>query len=180
MAVVTLLSTLITNRDAVPKVQTDGFVSQGENTQSYGWVFTGSADSAGSAYKMCQVPSNARMTSLGLINGTLGNSSVIDIGVWYPTVVPTGGGAFLAGSLGGTLISSSNFRTAMLGDTTNTTPLEMMVTTNTRQGPNYQEMALWQMLNLTTDPECMLDVGVSVRVAVATSGYVGLKASFQY
>lgn len=180
MALVTLLSTLITNRDATPKVLTDGFIAQGENSQSYGWVFTGSADNAGSAYKMCQVPSNARLTSLGLTNQTLGNSSQIDVGVWYPTVVPTGGGAFLASSLGGTLVSSSNFRTAMLGDTVNTTPLEMIVTTNTRQLPNYQEMPLWQMLNLTTDPECMLDVGISVRVATATSGYIGLRASFQY
>lgn len=175
-----LYSTLITNRDATPKVLTDGFIAEGTLTQGYGFIFSGASDVAGTAYKLVSVPSNARLNALGLTNTTLGNSSVIDIGVWYPTVVPTGGGAFLAASLGGTMIGSSNFTTGMLGDTANVTPLEMIKTTNTRQGPNYQEMPLWQMLNLTTDPECMIDIGVSVRVAVATAGYVGLRATYQY
>ncbi len=175
-----LLSTLITNRDATPKVLTDGFIAEGILTGCYGYIFSGASDVAGTGYKLVSVPSNSRLVSLGLTNTTLGNSSVIDIAVWYPTVVPTGGGAFLAGSLGGTIIGSSNFTTGMLGDTANVTPLEMIKTTNTRQGPNYQEMPLWQMLNLTTDPECMLDIGVAVRVAVATAGYVGLRATYQY
>lgn len=178
MAVVVLSSTIITNRDATPKSLTDGFINAGTFTQSYGYVFTGSADSAGSAYKLVTVPSNSRLSSLSLINTTLGNSSVIDTGVWYPSIVPTGGGAFLASSKGGTIIGSSVFKSAMLGDTTNTTPLDLIVTTNTTQGPNYQEMPLWQMIGLTADPECSLDIGISVRVAVATAGYIGLKASY--
>ncbi len=176
----TLKSTLITNRDATPKVLTDGFIAEGQLSQCYGFIFSGASDAAGTEYKLVSVPSNARLSSLNLINTTLGNSSVIDVGAWYPTTVPQGGGAFLAASLAGTMIGSSNFRTAMLGDTANTTPLEMLVTTNTRQGPNYQEMPLWQMLNLSADPECMIDLGISVRVAVATAGYVGLKATYQW
>ncbi len=175
-----LFSTLITNRDATPKVLTDSFIAEGTLTGSYGYIFSGASDAAGTAYKLVSVPSNSRLVALGLTNTTLGNSSVIDIGVWYPTTVPVGGGAFLAASLGASIIGSSNFTTGMLGDTANVTPLEMIKTTNTRQGPNYQEMPLWQMLNLTADPECMLDIGVSVRVAVATAGYVGLRATFQY
>ncbi len=175
-----LLSTLLTNRDAVPKVLTDGFIAEGTLTQGYGYVFTGASDAAGSAYRLVSVPSNSRLSSLSLINTTLGNSSVIDTAVWYPTVVPQGGGAFLAASLGASIIGSSVFKSNMLGDTTNTTPLELIITTNTRQGPNYQEMPLWQMIGLSADPECMLDIGISVRVAVATAGYVGMKATYIY
>ena len=173
-------STLITNRDATPKVLTDAFISGGTLSQSYGWVFTGASDVAGTPYRMVSVPSGARLSSLSLINTTLGNSSSIDIGVWYPTLVPTGGGAFLAASLNGTLIGSSLFKTAILGDTLNNTPLEVMSAATTRQQPNFQEMPLWQMIGLTSDPECNLDLGVVVRIAVATAGYLGLKATYQY
>ncbi len=175
-----LSSTLITNRDATPKVLTDSFIAEGILTQCYGWVFTGASDVAGTYYRLVTVPSNARLAALTLTNTTLGNSSVIDTTVWYPTVVPTGGGAFLAGSLATTVISSSLLRSAMLGDTTNTTPLELMVNSTTHMGINYQEMPLWQMIGLTADPQCTLDIGISVRVAVATAGYVGLRATYQF
>lgn len=180
MSVVTIKSTLITNRDATPKALTDSFISAGQLSQSYGWVFTGAADSAGSAYPMVQVPSSARVSALSLINTTLGNSSVIDVGIWYPTTIPTGGGAFLSSALAGTLISSSSFRPAMLGDTANTVPLELQLNTTARMGANYQEMPLWQMIGLASDPEISLDIGISVRVAVATAGYVGMKATYIY
>ncbi len=175
-----LKSTIITNRDATPKLLTDGSIAGGQLSQSYGFIFSGASDAAATAYRLVPVPSNARLTSLGLSNTTLGNSSVIDIGVWYPTVVPVGGGAFLAASLNGTMISSSAIRSGMLGDTANTTPLECLINTTAHLGINYQEMPLWQMIGLSSDPECVLDIGVSVRVAVATAGYVGLRATYVY
>lgn len=180
MAVVNLKSTLITNRDATPKVLTDASISGGDLRQAYGWVFTGSADSAASTYRLCQVPSNARLTSLSMINGALGSGCLLDVAVWYPTNVPIGGASFIPAASSATLVSSSSFTTAIVGNTTNTTPSELVVTTNTRQGPNYQEMPLWQMLNLTADPEIFLDIGFSVNIAVATAGYLGLKATYIY
>lgn len=180
MGVVTLKSTALTNRDAVPKVLTDPFIAGGVVSQAYGYVFTGAADSAASNYKLVSVPSNCRLSSLSMINGALGSGCVLDVAVWYPTTVPQGGGAFLAASLGGTLIGSSNFTTAIVGNTTNTTPSELVVTTNTLQGPNYQEMPLWQMLNLASDPETAFDIGFSVRIAVASAGYIGLKATYVF
>jgi hypothetical protein len=173
-------STLITNRDATPKVLTDSFIANGVLSQGYGWVFTGGTDVAGTAYRMVSVPSNSRLSSLEMTNTTLGNSSSIDVGVWYPTQIPSGGGAFLAQSLAGTLIGSSLFKTAILGDTLNSTPGQLMSTTFTRQQPNFQEMPFWQMIGLTADPIMDLDVGFVVRVAVATAGYLGLKATYLF
>jgi hypothetical protein len=175
-----LKSTLLTNRDATPKLLTDGFIAAGNLSQCYGYVFTGASDAAGSAYRMVTVPSGARLSSLSMINDTLGNSSKVDVAAWYPTVVPVGGGAFLSASSNAALISSSSFKTGVLGDTTNTTPSELIVTTNTNQNANYQEMPLWQMLGLASDPECMIDLGLTVRVAVAAAGYVGMKATYLY
>lgn len=180
MALVNLKSTLITNRDATPKVLTDAGISGGDLREAYGWIFTGSADNAGSQYRLCQVPSNARLVALSMINGALGSGCLIDTAVWYPTTVPLGGANFLPASSSAALVSSSAFTTGIVGNTANTTPSALIVTTNTTQGPNYQEMPLWQMLGLAADPEIYLDLGFSVRIATATAGYVGLRATYSF
>ena len=176
----TLKSTLITNRDATPKVFTDAFISGGQLSQSYGFIYTGASDAAGTNYKMVSVPSDARLSSLGFINTTLGNSSKVDVTAWYPTTIQSGGGNFLAQSLAGTIISSSAFVAGMLGDTTNNTMLELITVATTLNYPQYQEMPLWQFLGLATDPGLSIDLGLSVRVAVATAGYIGMKATYVY
>lgn len=178
MAVVNLKSTLITNRDATPKVLTDASISGAQLTETYGFVFTGSADSAASNYRLIQVPSNARVSSLAVINGALGSGCLLDTAVWYPTAVQPGGANFVPAASSATLISSTAFTTAIVGNTANTTPSELIVTTNTRQSPNYQEMPLWQMIGLPSDPEMSLDIGFSVNIAVATAGYIGLKCRY--
>lgn len=170
-----LKSTVISNRDATPKVLTDSFINAGKFSESYGYVFTGASDSAGSTYKLAIVPSNARLSELSWINGALGSGCLLDVAVWYPTTVPQGGGNFLTVA-GGTLVSSSAFSTALVGNTANATQSSLLSTA--QQGPNYQEMPFWQLLGLASDPEIPLDVGFSVRVAVASAGYVGLRARF--
>lgn len=180
MGVVTLKSNAITNRDATPKVLTDALISGAATNQAYGWVFTGSADSAASNYKLCQVPSEARLASLDFVNGALGSGCVLDVAAWYPTAFQSGGGAFLAQSLTGTLISSSTFTTQITGNTANTTFAQLMITTGTQASPNYWEQPLWALLGLASDPECVVDLGFSVRIAVATAGYIAMKASYNF
>lgn len=177
MSVVTLKSTAITNRDASPTVHTDSQISGGQRNEAFGFVFTGAADSAGSAYKLCQVPSDARITDLQYVANTLGSGCFFDVGVWYPTALQPGGMSFLSSALAGVMVSSSNFKTN-IAEASTTTWTTLMDTGNTRQGVNYQEMALWQMLNLSADPGIYLDLGFSIRLAVATAGYIGLKASY--
>lgn len=180
MAVVTLKSNAITNRDATPKVLTDAGIAGGALCQSYGYVFTGSADSAASNYKLVSMASDVMLKSLEWVNGALGSGCVLDVAAWYPTAFQSGGGAFLAQSLTGTLISSSTFTTQITGNTANTTWSQLMITTGVLGSPNYIEQPLWFMLGLAADPECTIDIGFSVRLAVATAGYVGLKAEYSY
>lgn len=180
MAVVTLKSNQITNRDATPKVLTDALISGGALNHSFGYVFTGSADSAASNYKLSSVPSGAQMISLDWANGALGSGCVLDVAAWYPTAFQSGGGSFLAQSLTGTLISSSTFTTQITGNTANTTWSQLMITTGTQASPNYWELPLWMLLGLSADPECNIDLGFSVRLAVASAGYVAMKATYSY
>jgi hypothetical protein len=180
MAVVNLKSNALTNRDATPKVLTDALISGGSINHSYGWVFTGAADSAASNYRLASVPSSAQLTSLEWVNGSLGSACLLDVAAWYPTNFQSGGGAFLAQSLTTVLISSSTFSTLISGTIANTTFSQLMTTAGTQATPNYWEQPLWALLGLASDPECVIDLGFSVRVAVANAGYVGMKASFSF
>lgn len=171
-------STLLTNRDATPKVLTDGFLSGGTGTDTVGSVQVGTSDSAGSFYRLVQVPSNARIDSIRWQSGALSNSCALDIAVWYPTTIPTGGGNFVPSACAGAIIASSVFATNLLAGSAN------QATDVTNQSGNYliplQETPLWNVLGFATDPELFFDIGFSVRVATGASGYVGLKVAYQF
>lgn len=175
-----LKSTFITNRDATPKVFTDGFLAGGTGTEAIGSVNTGASDAAGSTYRLVSIPSNARVDALRWqTSATLGSGCILDVAVWYPTTIQPGGANFLAASVATTLISSSVFATA-LGGTTAAIP----ITDITNQSGNYlvplQETPLWNVLGLSADPELYFDIGFTLRVATGASGYVGLRCAYQF
>lgn len=178
MATVNLKSTLLTNRDATPKVLTDAYLSGGILEEVQGSVKTNNNDNAGSQYRLLQVPSNARLSSLIWQSDALGSGCIVDVAVWYPTSLPLGGGNFLASGSSAALISSSIFATGL------TAPAANALTDITNQSLNYliplQETPLWNVLGLAADPEVSFDIGFTVRVATASAGYVGLKARYQY
>ncbi len=176
MAVFNLKSTLITNRDATPKVFTDNIVSGGEYKESEGYVQTGSAaDSVGSTYKLCTVPSRARVSSLSIQNGAGGGAAALNVGVFYPTFIPVGAG--LSASLAGTAIDA-DFFAAALSAVAAAGPTEIV----NQSGTNtiaLQEMSLWQALGLSADPGIDLDIVVSVSTVLAAQIFIGLKARYQ-
>lgn len=171
-------STLLVNRDATPKVLTDGFLSGGLFGESQGSAKTGAADAAGTTYRLVSVPSNAKLSSLIWQSDSLGSGCVVDVGVWYPTTLPVGGGAFLSQQSAAVLISSSIFATGL------TAPAATALTEITNQSLNYliplQETPLWNVLGMLSDPEISFDIGFVARSATAAAGYVGLKARYQF
>jgi len=183
MAVTSLKSNQITNRDATPKVLTDAGIGAGSVNHSQDWVYSAGSDSAASAWRICQVPSEGFLGNIEFMNGALGSGCVLDIAAWYPTNFQSGGGAFLAQSLTGTLISSSAFLAQINGNTANATFTSGMSNTATGSfsGINYlMTQPLWVILGLSSDPECDIDIGFSVRLAVSSAGYVGMKTSYSY
>lgn len=178
MSLVNMKSTLLTNRDATPKVLTDAYLSGGILEESQGSIKTNNGDNAGSQYRLISVESNARVSSLIWQSDSLGSGCILDVAVWYPTAVPQGGANFLAASLAGTLISSSIFAAGL------TAPSANALTEITNQSANYliplQETPLWNVLGLTSDPEISFDIGFTLRAATAAAGYVGLKGRYQY
>lgn len=173
-----LKSTLLTNRDATPKVLTDAFLAGGILEEVQGSVKTGASDTANSYYRLVQVPSNAKLSQIYWQSDALGSGCIVDVGVWYPSVLPQGGGNFLATACAGVIISSSIFATGL------TAPAATALTEITNQSLNYliplQETVLWNVLGMASDPEIDFDIGFVTRVATAAAGYVSLKVRYQY
>ena len=163
-----LKSTLLTNRDATPKLLTDAGISGGAINESKGVVFTGATDAAGSTYRLVTMPSDGFVSSLSYYNTALGSGCVVDVAAWYPTSFQSGGGGFLAQSLTTTLISSSTFATALVGNTAHVDWTACMSTLGTTV-PDGADFPIWQILGLSADPECNIDLGFTVRTAVATA-----------
>lgn len=179
MSAFNIKSSVLTGRDATPKVLAEASLAKGIIKEAYGAQCVSNAgtdlNTAGTQIRLVQVPSVARLTSLQYC-GTSTGTSALDIAAWYPTQIPGGGGNFLTVA-SGALISSSKFLTNFIIPDTNsvfTTAFPAMAT----MGPGILEQPLWQMLGLATDPEVPIDLGITVRTACAINGYVGLKATY--
>jgi len=174
MAVVTLKSTMITNRDATPKVLTDAFVANGEMLEVEGYVAPANGDSATSKYKLCDVPSNARMSSLLMQCTALGAGAQLALGVFWPTFIPLG--ADLLASNAGLAIDDDFFATAV--DVSAALAQSEFINESGTNTIAKQEMPLWQALGLASDPGINLDIVASVVVAIAAAGFVSVKARY--
>lgn len=176
MSVFIIKSTVITNRDATPKVLTDAYLSGGLAKSVEGYVQTATgADGAGSTYTVLTVPSNSRLESLKFQTSGLGTSCTLDIGVAYPTFIPVGSG--LSAANAGTVINTTLFVSATAASNA-VAATDLITTANV--AINKQELQLWAMAGLTSDPGIDLDIFVNVHVAVALQGYIGLKATYVF
>lgn len=179
MSAFNIKSVVIRDREASPPLHNNATLAKGvlhealqvENTSNAG----SDIGAAGTQIRLVSVPSNARLSRLEYSRADLGTSS-LDIAVWYPDQLAQGGENSLSASLESTLVSSSAFATAISGDTAVAWTDAMGA--NTTPSLAQRTQPLWQLLGLTADPACDLDLGFSVRTANATNGYVGLRAQY--
>lgn len=175
MATFNLKSTIITNRDATPKVLSDSSVDGGKTQESTGYVQSSTAtDGAGTFYRLCQVPSSARVSSLILQADALATGAAIDVGVYYPTFIPVGAG--LSASNAGAVINTQLFASALA--VSNATAATEIINSSGNNTIAKQELPLWNAAGLTADPGIDLDIVVRVQTAIAAQGYIGLKAKY--
>lgn len=174
MSTFNVKSTFISNRDASPKVLTDPFQGTGIPKAMTGVENIPQTAGILSTVKLLSIPAGAKLQTLEHCAGALGTSA-IDMAVWYPTNVP--GGAVIAQSLSGTLISSSWATSNITGVDTAISWTDSFGTV-ANFGIAKRSYALWQILGLSADPLVDLDVGFTVRTANAIAGYVGLRAMF--
>jgi len=169
-------STQISNADATPPVRSDGFLAGGKLSSAIGSCATGgSADGSGSTYRLCRVPSSARITRVEYQSDAMGGSAAVDIGVYWPTTIPAGAG--LSPANDAAVISQALFGSA-LSVVSAVKPTEC-----TNESGNYtiakQEQPLWQAAGLTADPGIDLDVVATSTADFAASGSLGIKVYYQ-
>lgn len=167
-------STQITNADA--GTRSDSFLAGGQLQSAIGSCATGSAaDAVGSKYRLCRIPSNARVCGLWLQNDALGTSAAVNVGVYYPTDVPSGSG--LDSSDATTVIDEDYFASAV-SVASAAKPTDIINESGTNTIAN-QELPLWQAVGLDSDPGIDLDIVATVSTVLAASGSLGLKVDYQ-
>lgn len=85
MAVVTVKSTAITNRDATPRVHNSDYLEGGVNRMSIAAVAVTTGDTSTSKYILAKIPSSARLSAISLFSDDMGSQTTLDFGLWDTT-----------------------------------------------------------------------------------------------
>ncbi len=165
MAVVSLKSGSITNRDATPRVKNNSSVEAGMLKGCVGTLEATAADDIGSTYRMFQVPSNAVMHHLTLWADDQGTGGDADVGIYQTT------------ENGGAVVDADFFASAV---DINAAALAAVDVTHesTVFGLEDAEKPLWQALGLSADPCIMYDVVLTLTEANSAGASILLKGVF--
>lgn len=160
MAVVNLLSTLLTNRDATPKVLSTSFLDKGDLLESVAVVAVGTVDSALSTYRLFSIPSGARVSSLaGWSDAVLGAATAPTLDLYDQTSAGSASvktGFFLAPVFSSATQAGTEYAHTLSGANTNTVA--------------NAEKRIWEILGLSSDPGKMYDVVLRSTVNNTTTG----------
>ncbi len=179
MAVVTIKSKMLANRDAAPSVLTDAIVAKGSIQESFGVEQIPTTADAASKVKLLSVPSSARLSALDFAVANVGlGTSALDVAAWFPTTTSNQSAVQVQSAVvAGALISSSAFKANIAGVDTGIEWSDALgaISTNTLPKKNQP---LWQVLGLQADPNIDIDLGFSIRTATSLNGYVGMRARY--
>lgn len=169
MAVVTIKSSQVTSRDAVPPIASNDFLSKGEIYEATGLCAIGATDNAASKYVFCSIPSGARITEVTIYSDAiLGAATAPTLDLQATTV---NGSATVKSGFFGSPVLSSAVQTGT--DVTHTTS---GANTNLVSGA---EKRVWENLGLAADPFLMYDVVLTSTVNNATTG-ANVRLSVKY
>ncbi len=162
MGVVNTKSTSVTNADATPVVHNNPFVEGGLVRCSVGTVEVAAADDDTSTYRMCRIPSNARIISAHILCDAITGGTSYDLGFWDTAAngaaVITGGTSVLASAVD---LSSA------------------ITTVNTEHVFEAMDIAkiekrAWELTSLTVDPMKEFDVVLSANTVGTGAGTISL------
>lgn len=168
MAVVTVKSTQITNRDAVPRVISNPASIAGAMQQFSATAEAANGDSIASKYVMGQIPSNAYGEVIKLYCDAI-TSGAADVGIYRTT------------GDGGAVVDVDFYASAQSIAAAIATGTEIQHEADaTDAGAGFGladlEKPLWQRLGFTVDPCCVFDVVLTLTAATTAAGTIGLRA----
>lgn len=160
MAVVTVKSGPITNRDTVPIVMTKAALMGGNVKAARGTVEVTNGDSIASKFIFFEVPSNAIPLRL-LIGCDAITSAAADIGLYRTT---KDGGAVVDADA---FASAQSIASAIVVNTD-------VIHESAVFGVEDVEKELWEVLGLTADPNVMYDLVATLTAAATATGTLSL------
>lgn len=165
MAVENLKSTHIGNATSTPVVLNTAALGAGAVLhESAGTVTSAAAASATSTYRMCRIPSNARMSQVLLSNSAAGATGTANIGIYQTN---DNGGAVVDAALFGSAVAITAAQNHL---------------DVTYESGGYtlaeSEKPLWEVLGLTADSQREYDVVITLTADVVAATAMNLKARF--
>lgn len=147
MAVEDRNSDVIANILSLPRVSNNPNREGNVRTAS-GYVANAADDSADSVFRICRVPSNARILGIKLTTGDASTAGNINVGI-YETV-----------EAGGDVVDEDLFATAFA--LTNGPYVQAEISDLTQYTVAERAQPLWQVLGLSADPHKEYDVAATV------------------
>ena len=166
MAVVTIKAGGPTNRDASPRVANDAVLEKGMSREAVGTLETSLADSIGSKYIFCQVPSNARIAEIMWHSDDTGATGDVDVGLYQTT------------DKGGAVVDADFFASALDVNNAALSALDITHEAGTAFGIDDAEKRLWEALGLSTDPNLFYDIVATATSVIAAVSTLTLKARY--
>lgn len=164
MAVVTVKSAAITNRDSTPVVISNSRVTGDRVKTTRGVVAVTSGDSIGSKYIACSIPSRAIPVSVRVTAPDIGTTTAGDIGLYQTT------------ARGSAVVDADFFKAAFSLNGGAVTKSEA-VNGNIQTVAN-SEKVIWDLLGLSADSTRDYDVVLTLTGAADASGSVLIEVDY--
>lgn len=168
MATVSVSSTIISNRDASPRVLSNARISKGMLLSCAATTEVPAAADIGSTFKLVSIPSNARLGQLLLSCDSMGTAGAANIGLYQTT--DNGGAVYDADFFAAAQVFTSALKNSDITFAANGA--------GASNGIDKIEMPLWQAMGLTADPKRDYDVVATLTAAVVAGGTLSLQVSY--
>ena len=164
-AVVAVSSTLITNADAQPVVETPAYQAHGRVRQLIESVSIANGDSVGSVYRTLRVWSGWRVDELLIDAPDIGTTTVADVGL-YKTA-----------QNGGAVGDADFFASLLVLNAGALAKVDIARESGVITIANADKR-IWEQLGLTADPKIWYDVALTLTGAADAAGELGLRCNY--
>ena len=165
-AVVNVLSSVITNRDAVPPTLNKRALAGMEMRHARAKVAIANGDSAASIYRVLEIPSNAIPISVRVSSPDIGTTTAADIGLYQTT------------KNGSAVAEVDVFASALALSGGALSKSEVVNEAAAVATPANSEKRIWELLGLTADSQRSYDVCLTLTGAADAAGDVLLEVDY--
>jgi hypothetical protein len=164
MAVVTTKSTIVSNSDATPNINTPALINHGRLREQVAVVAVAAGDDDASLFPVARVWSGWRISSIEIAADALGTGALYDVGIY--DIAANGGAA----------IDDDEFASAL--DLSAAVALTNVTNEAAATDLVKMEMALWERLGLTEDPKKWYDVVLTADGAGTAAGDIFVRVRY--